>query len=177
MALIKCPECGKEVSDKAAACIHCGCPIQAQASVPSSAFVLKKVVIPSFPVDGSASPKKLPAIKIVREVTGIGLAEAKGLVEQSTPFVVVKDGLTLEQAENIVHKFHAEGVGAEICDSPDSVSSGNSVSINTNFAPRCPRCGSTYIATVNRGFSIVTGFIGSGQARNVCQKCGHKWKP
>ena len=28
MALIKCPECGKEVSDKAAACIHCGCPIQ-----------------------------------------------------------------------------------------------------------------------------------------------------
>ena len=25
MALIKCPECGKEISDKAAACIHCGC--------------------------------------------------------------------------------------------------------------------------------------------------------
>lgn len=27
MALIKCPECGKEVSDKAPACIHCGCPL------------------------------------------------------------------------------------------------------------------------------------------------------
>lgn len=27
MALIKCPECGKEVSDKAQACINCGCPI------------------------------------------------------------------------------------------------------------------------------------------------------
>ena len=27
MALIKCSECGREVSDKAAACIHCGCPI------------------------------------------------------------------------------------------------------------------------------------------------------
>lgn len=26
MALIKCPECGKEVSDKAQACIHCGYP-------------------------------------------------------------------------------------------------------------------------------------------------------
>lgn len=26
-ALIKCPECGKEVSDKAQACINCGCPI------------------------------------------------------------------------------------------------------------------------------------------------------
>ena len=29
MALIKCSECGREISDKAAACIHCGCPISA----------------------------------------------------------------------------------------------------------------------------------------------------
>lgn len=27
MALIKCPECGKEISDLAIACVHCGCPI------------------------------------------------------------------------------------------------------------------------------------------------------
>jgi len=27
MALITCPECGKQVSSQAAACIHCGCPI------------------------------------------------------------------------------------------------------------------------------------------------------
>ena len=27
MALIKCAECGREISDKAAACVHCGCPI------------------------------------------------------------------------------------------------------------------------------------------------------
>lgn len=26
MALIKCPECGKEISDKASACPNCGCP-------------------------------------------------------------------------------------------------------------------------------------------------------
>ena len=30
MALIKCSECGKEISDKAKACIHCGCPIEKQ---------------------------------------------------------------------------------------------------------------------------------------------------
>lgn len=28
MALIKCPECGKEISDKAPACIHCGFPLR-----------------------------------------------------------------------------------------------------------------------------------------------------
>ena len=28
MALIKCEDCGKEISDKASACIHCGCPVE-----------------------------------------------------------------------------------------------------------------------------------------------------
>lgn len=28
MALIKCPECGKEISDKASACINCGYPLK-----------------------------------------------------------------------------------------------------------------------------------------------------
>ena len=28
MALIKCPECGKEISDKAQSCPNCGCPIE-----------------------------------------------------------------------------------------------------------------------------------------------------
>lgn len=27
MALIKCPECGKKISDKSTACVHCGCPV------------------------------------------------------------------------------------------------------------------------------------------------------
>ena len=29
MALIKCPECGKEISDQAAQCIRCGYPLPA----------------------------------------------------------------------------------------------------------------------------------------------------
>jgi len=30
VALIKCPECGTEISDKAKQCIKCGCPIKAE---------------------------------------------------------------------------------------------------------------------------------------------------
>ena len=44
-------------------------------------------------------------------------------------------------------------------------------------AVRCPKCGSYSVATTNRGYSLLTGFIGSGSPRNVCQKCGYKWKP
>ena len=43
--------------------------------------------------------------------------------------------------------------------------------------PHCPKCGSTSIATVNRGYSIISGFIGSGKAVNICQNCGHRFKP
>lgn len=42
---------------------------------------------------------------------------------------------------------------------------------------KCPKCGADRIATVNRGYTITTGFIGSGQAVNVCQVCGHRFKP
>lgn len=28
MALIKCPECGGQVSDKVPTCVHCGFPLQ-----------------------------------------------------------------------------------------------------------------------------------------------------
>lgn len=45
------------------------------------------------------------------------------------------------------------------------------------FAPpkenpiRCPRCGSTEYTMMNRGFSIWTGFLGSGKAKRVCNRC------
>lgn len=38
MALIKCPECGKEVSDKAPACIQCGYPLLAETKVDRTPF-------------------------------------------------------------------------------------------------------------------------------------------
>lgn len=42
----------------------------------------------------------------------------------------------------------------------------------------CPnKCGSTSIATINKGYGLVRGFLGSGKPMNVCQMCGHKWKP
>lgn len=43
--------------------------------------------------------------------------------------------------------------------------------------PKCPRCGSTSITAGQRGYSLIWGFIGSGNTVNRCSKCGHKWKP
>ena len=47
MALINCPECGKQVSDKAPACPDCGCPINAVPSVsaPNIAEEVAKLLV------------------------------------------------------------------------------------------------------------------------------------
>lgn len=46
-----------------------------------------------------------------------------------------------------------------------------------NAILRCPKCGSTNVSTGARGYSMITGFVGSGKTVNRCGKCGNVWKP
>lgn len=166
MALIKCPECGKEISDKSEVCIHCGYPLKQ--SIVSSSTSLKKVCIPCC--DGT--DYKIIAIKIIREVTGLGLADAKNLSEQLHP--IIADNVDVNTATQIAQQFLKHGINAQIIDADKNVL--EITPANTIIA-RCPKCGSTSVATVNRGYSLVWGFIGSGKPINVCQACGYKFKP
>lgn len=56
--------------------------------------------------------KKIQVIKEVRAITGLGLKEAKALVE-SVP-VPVKEGLAKEDAEKVKEKLEAAGAQVEI---------------------------------------------------------------
>ena len=56
--------------------------------------------------------KKINVIKVVREVTGLGLKEAKDAVEK-TPFTV-KEGIKKEDADAIKAKFEEAGAKVEI---------------------------------------------------------------
>jgi DNA-directed RNA polymerase subunit RPC12/RpoP len=42
---------------------------------------------------------------------------------------------------------------------------------------KCPKCGSTQIHADQRGWSMWTGFVGSGKIVLTCLKCGNKFKP
>lgn len=57
-----------------------------------------------------AGSQKIKVIKAVREVTGLGLKEAKEAVESAPK--VIKEGVTKEEAEELKAKF--EEVGAKI---------------------------------------------------------------
>ena len=60
----------------------------------------------------AAGDKKINVIKAVREVTSLGLKEAKDLVE-SAP-ATVKEGVSKEEAESIKKKFEEAGATIEI---------------------------------------------------------------
>jgi large subunit ribosomal protein L7/L12 len=64
------------------------------------------VVLASF---GS---QKVPVIKAVREITGLGLKEAKDLVEGAP--AAVKEGVSKEEADGIVKKLEEAGATVEV---------------------------------------------------------------
>jgi len=91
MALIKCPECGKEISDIAPACIHCGYPTQKQTE--SSTTKYYSVILRDCGLN------KLAVIKYIRELTNLSLSEGKDLAEK-TPSVLVQN-VTLNEANKV----------------------------------------------------------------------------
>lgn len=60
----------------------------------------------------SAGDKKIQVIKVVRELTGLGLKEAKDLVDGAPK--PVKTDVTKEEANTIKAKLEAEGAKVEI---------------------------------------------------------------
>ncbi len=56
--------------------------------------------------------KKIQVIKVVREVTSLGLKEAKGVVDNAPG--PVKEGVSKEEAEEIKAKLEAQGAMAEL---------------------------------------------------------------
>ena len=57
-------------------------------------------------------PNKIPVIKVVRELTGLGLKEAKDVVDASPK--AVKEGVTREEAEKIKTALEEQGAKVEI---------------------------------------------------------------
>ena len=60
----------------------------------------------------SAGSSKVGVIKVVREITGLGLKDAKELVDNAPK--AVKEGAAKEEAEQIKEKLEAAGASVEL---------------------------------------------------------------
>lgn len=63
-------------------------------------------------LDESPADKKIPVIKVIREITGLGLKEAKELVEGAPK--PVKEGVPKAEAEEMKTKLEEAGASIEL---------------------------------------------------------------
>lgn len=184
MSLIKCPECGKEISDKSKQCIHCGFPMQDMEEGLVTTVVCEELYSKCpichqdhiWKIDKNSRMLICSKCNYSQKIPG----ESKELIERC-PVCNAVDRWEINQ-ENGELTCWVCAYTQEYCSNKENKHIQNSYEkqdtskYDANVL-KCPKCKSTSIATVSRGYSLLTGFLGSGKPMNVCQKCGYKWKP
>lgn len=169
MSLIECPECKKQISDKSTCCIHCGFPIDNTSTVIEDGFCMINGELKDF-------REVLNAVVNTSNISSEEFNRLKGRVYG------IGRTISIYAAEKLLNEIiNTKEVpksfdGSYMAAKPSFANSPNTI-IRDKNTPKCPKCNSTAITTGTRGFSIITGFIGSGRVMNMCGNCGYKWKP
>ena len=199
MALIICPECGKQVSDKAEICVGCGYPIakymEKNEDVREKDVKNEEKIRPfNMSLDEiyeAENGKKVFMIKRVREESGCSLEDAKKLVDE---YWAVKF------PEKELHYTPQQEL-------PETVRT--TIDVSNRFAERnpghkikCPKCSSIeyQIVGTKKKFSYGKALVGNavgglllgpagalagtfsgvrgkdGKTKFVCSKCGKIWE-
>lgn len=97
MALIKCPECGKEISNKSTTCIHCGYPL----SIDTKEQTLYCLYAPMWETNCLLK-------KLLHEILGYTEEEINIMSSEKYDRNIV-NGITLDQAKAITEIFSDNG--------------------------------------------------------------------
>ncbi len=110
MTVLELNEIVKELEKHFGVSAAAAVPVSAAAPAPGAAPAEEKT---EFTIAlKEVGEKKINVIKVVREVTNLGLKEAKDLVDGAPK--PVKEGIPKEEAEEIKKKFEAAGAKVEI---------------------------------------------------------------
>jgi DNA-directed RNA polymerase subunit RPC12/RpoP len=152
MALINCAECSKEISDKAEACPHCGCPVE-------------------------RSPKKEPLLAMIWEEEKDGYISIQ--CPSCSKSSVIKEALVSKTATG--YKVNGEGrcacglVFNEIC-RDKRIKCPNCGSTEISIQKEGFNAGSACCGAILAGpLGILCGAKGANKLNRHCLNCGHKW--
>lgn len=176
MSIIKCSECGHDVSTLASCCQNCGCPV--------SAIVANLTIRQNKKYDvvlkqvGANEPI---IVRFIREVNLLDLTAAFNIVD-NLPGTIVR-GVSFDLANTVVEKLSSIGGTAEAVESQSTENATDESAITGSYLfikdkpICCPRCASNAVTTGTRGYSPIWGFLGSNKTTNRCGKCGFTWNP
>lgn len=172
MALIICPECGREISDQSSTCIHCGYPLPSK-----SGNTLCRIDGKDFDftemLEIYHNQGRIQSVRRFNEI----MAEIENTLGRD------KDR---QLRVFLLHHITDHGtVPPEIQrsriprqDPRDALTIGDVwLELDSSGPLRCPKCGSGEIRKLEGGHSILWNFLGSGIPKNQCAKCGHKFRP
>ena len=90
--------------------VSAAAPVAMVAAAPGAAAAEEKTEFDVVLTDAGAS--KIGVIKVVREITGLGLTEAKALVESAPK--AIKEAVSKEDAQKFKEKLEAAGAKVEL---------------------------------------------------------------
>lgn len=176
--LRKCPECGKEISDKAVSCPGCGYPINDEPEVRNELDVLLDELYQKYPKD------RFTAMKELRDVTGLDASAAFDAI------YIKYDGKTMREQDAERKKKNKEDTRI----ARENMRNALYILSGRGKQPKnvcCPKCGSSSISYTNKKLSLgraivgdavagpagaVLGGLSSKKGYAVCLKCGKQWK-
>ncbi len=92
--------------------VSASAPVAVAAAGPAAAAEVAEEKSEFDVVLTSAGEKKINVIKVVREITGLGLKEAKELVDGAPG--KVKEGVSKDEAEDVKKKLEEAGAAVEV---------------------------------------------------------------
>jgi large subunit ribosomal protein L7/L12 len=112
MTLLELADFKKAFEDRFGVTAAAPVAVAAAAAAPSAAPEAAEEQTEFSAVLAEVGPNKIPVIKVVRELTGLGLKEAKDLVDAAPK--PVKEGVAKDEAEKIKAALEEQGAKVEI---------------------------------------------------------------
>lgn len=204
MALITCPECGNQISEKATACIHCGFPLSEltieETVVAETDNVVEEVVsedvntfVPDFKVlvnckycGAEVSSDDIFCYSCGKLVNPEKYKEQRlQSIEETRKQGEIISLERVKMQEQIAQIQHEKEMKTQRMIQEQEVA-------DLYNTARCPKCGSTSLTSHKKGYGIgkgiavtaltgnalglVAGNIGRNKVRVTCMKCGHQFK-
>lgn len=197
MAIIKCIECGKDISSFAPSCPHCGCPAEYQGKKPTEQDVpvISEETI-SRPLLKNQDEWEAILELVLQNRVHDALVKAQRLVGKG-PIGLIVARMASEKGvpvDLILQRFPDQAADAlskrpELPTKPCSVC-GRVISSRAESCPHCgnptgvhvcPSCGSTNTSVITGEEKGLSMFLFRGYSTNTvmskfkCKDCGHKW--
>lgn len=173
MSLIICRECGKEISDQAAACIHCGCPITPATAWNSRCIIDGKEFDFSEMLEIYHNQGRIQSVRSFNEIMD-KIEKTLGRDKNKQLRVYLLNCITDQgQVPTTITRSQIPPQ-----DPREALNIGDRwLELDVSGPLRCPKCGAKDVEKLEGSHSVLWNFLGTGSPKNVCRKCGHKFRP